>query len=54
MGRMHWNLLLLLLASLGVSLFFSGGSTGASTNLRYLAINVGNASPQYGCWEYKL
>ena len=22
--------------------------------LRYLAINVGNASPQYGCWEYKL
>jgi hypothetical protein len=24
------------------------------TPLRYLAINVGNASPQYGCWEYKL
>lgn len=22
--------------------------------LRYLAINVGNASPQFGCWEYKL
>jgi hypothetical protein len=26
----------------------------AGTPLRYLAINVGNASPQYGCWEYKL
>ncbi|HEX6292675.1 MAG TPA: endonuclease/exonuclease/phosphatase family protein [Herpetosiphonaceae bacterium] len=26
----------------------------ASIPLRYLAINVGNASPQYGCWEYKL
>lgn len=25
-----------------------------SASLRYLAINVGNASPQYGCWEYKL
>lgn len=22
--------------------------------LRYLAINVGNASPQFGCWKYKL
>lgn len=26
----------------------------AGTPLRYLAINVGNASIQYGCWEYKL
>lgn len=26
----------------------------AGTPLRYLAINVGNASWQYGCWEYKL
>lgn len=26
----------------------------AATPLRYLAINVGNASIQYGCWEYKL
>jgi endonuclease/exonuclease/phosphatase family metal-dependent hydrolase len=26
----------------------------AGIPLRYLAINVGNASPQYGCWEYKL
>jgi len=26
----------------------------AQTPLRSLAINVGNASPQYGCWEYKL
>ena len=26
----------------------------AGTPLRYLAINVGNASLQYGCWEYKL
>src|SRR4030042_7175592 len=54
LGRIPWKLLVLLLASLGVSFLFSGDSTGASTNLRYLAINVGNASPQYGCWEYKL
>src|SRR4030042_1364306 len=54
MGRMYWKLLLLILATFAVSLLFSGGSTAASTNLRYLAINVGNASPQYGCWEYKL
>jgi len=54
MGRICWKLLFLLLASLSFSFLFSGGSTGASTNLRYLAINVGNASPQYGCWEYKL
>ena len=26
----------------------------AGTALRYLSLNVGNASPQYGCWEYKL
>jgi hypothetical protein len=30
------------------------GSAVAGPPLRYLAINVGNASPQYGCWEYKL
>ena len=26
----------------------------AGIPLRYLAMNVGNGSPQYGCWEYKL
>ena len=26
----------------------------AGTALRYLTLNVGNASPQYGCWEYKM
>jgi hypothetical protein len=26
----------------------------AGTALRYLSINVGNASPQYFCWEYKM
>ncbi|HEU4758627.1 MAG TPA: endonuclease/exonuclease/phosphatase family protein, partial [Dehalococcoidia bacterium] len=26
----------------------------AGTALRYLSLNVGNASPQYGCWEYKM
>jgi hypothetical protein len=54
MGRLTWKLLALVVVSLGVSFLFSGDSTGASTNLRYLAINAGNASPQYGCWEYKL
>src|SRR3972149_3993323 len=54
MGRMYWKLLLLVLAPFAVSVLFSSGSTAASTNPRYLAINVGNASPQYGCWEYKL
>jgi endonuclease/exonuclease/phosphatase family metal-dependent hydrolase len=31
-----------------------GMAGGAGVPLRYLAINVGNASLQYGCWEYKL
>lgn len=30
------------------------GTLIAGAPLRYLAINVGNASVQYGCWEYKL
>lgn len=30
------------------------GAGAVATTLRFLAINVGNASPQYGCWEYKL
>ena len=45
----------LLLAACGQP--YEVGTTAAEltgTPLRYLAINVGNASPQYGCWEYKL
>jgi hypothetical protein len=29
-------------------------ATEPTNHLRYLAINVGNASPEFGCWEYKL
>ncbi|HEY9162545.1 MAG TPA: hypothetical protein VIS94_15820 [Desulfomonilia bacterium] len=37
----------------------AGGETSTDapqimTHIRYLAINAGNASPQFGCWEYKL
>jgi hypothetical protein len=28
--------------------------TEVKTHLRYLAVNTGNASPLFGCWEYKL
>lgn len=37
----------------GTGAYFSRVAAAASTPLRYLAINVGNASP-YGCWESKL
>jgi len=32
----------------------SKNSTQTIAHLRYLAVNAGNASPQFGCWEYKL
>lgn len=36
------------------SVAFASPVFATGVPLRYLAINVGNASPQYGCWEYKL
>jgi hypothetical protein len=32
----------------------SSASAESTQHLRYLAINVGNASPEFHCWEYKL
>lgn len=44
-----------LLAILLVYQLFPANAQAQSPEiLRYLAINVGNASPQFGCWEYKL
>ncbi|RUT05001.1 hypothetical protein DSM106972_038220 [Dulcicalothrix desertica PCC 7102] len=37
-----------------VVLFSFTAQAEAKTPLRYLAINVGNASLTFGCWEYKL
>jgi hypothetical protein len=37
-----------------VVLFTSPAYAQEAKHLRYLAINVGNASPQFKCWEYKL
>jgi len=53
-GR-QWRIILIAAFSLGLALTAGSPSqTQGATSLRYLAINVGNASPQYGCWEYKL
>lgn len=48
--------LALLLFALVLCAFPTHADTPAKskTPLRYLAINVGNASLQFGCWEYKL
>ena len=55
MPYLRWKLFLVVAVLMGSSLFFGRGDGAAgAANLRYLAINVGNASPQYGCWEYKL
>lgn len=46
---------LLLLILLLVFLLIANPALAESTlPLRYLAMNVGNASPYFGCWEYKL
>lgn len=37
-----------------MTLFVLPADAQPATALRYLAINVGNASLQFGCWEYKL
>lgn len=51
----QWKILVITALSLGLVLLAGGPSNSqGATSLRYLAINVGNASPQYGCWEYKL
>jgi hypothetical protein len=47
-------LLLLVPVATNSAASYSGEESRHSSNLRYLAINVGNASPQYSCWEYKL
>ena len=47
-------LLLLGLASWAAPVTAQTSGEPAGVPLRYLAMNVGNASPQFGCWKYKL
>jgi hypothetical protein len=55
MRRWHLRALLVLVLVAACSILtFRANPSNAGTTFRYLAINVGNASPQYGCWEYKL
>jgi hypothetical protein len=55
MRKLHWKMLVVFVAIAGAALLFGRADRAAgTTSLRYLAINVGNASPQYFCWEYKL
>lgn len=55
MRRWHWKAVMVFaMAAAMAALAGRPVASEGATNLRYLAINVGNASPQYGCWEYKL
>lgn len=51
----HINYVILFFLLHSLTLYSQQIKTDSSyVPLRYLAINAGNASPQFGCWEYKL
>jgi hypothetical protein len=53
--RSIWNSFLIVVLSIYILFLYASPVSAESPQyLRYLAINVGNASPKFNCWEYKL